>query len=266
MGQLEKYGLYVLCLVIFLILGVSIWGGGDLPPQNRRGNSPANSELKAGTQPAGTGKAEAPAVGLGELADLLRPADRPKVEPKGDPKKGDPKSSGGSPVNASVTKGGENPGDKAAPPTGEVAKPVAPVADVARKTHKVQSGDTFESISKLHFGSSALRAEIGKLNARLEPTKLKLGQEVLLPTAAEAQVILERSKSKPATPAATAPATATSPAPVAAAGTYRIVKGDTLEGIALRELGSRSRVAELQEANPGVTVLKIGSVIKLPKK
>ena len=27
MGQLERYGLYVLCLVIFLILGVAIWGG-----------------------------------------------------------------------------------------------------------------------------------------------------------------------------------------------------------------------------------------------
>ena len=26
MGQLEKYGLYVLCLVIFLILGVAMWG------------------------------------------------------------------------------------------------------------------------------------------------------------------------------------------------------------------------------------------------
>ena len=26
MGQLERYGLYVLCLVIFLILGVAIWG------------------------------------------------------------------------------------------------------------------------------------------------------------------------------------------------------------------------------------------------
>jgi len=256
MGQLEKYGLYVLCLVIFLILGVSIWGGGDLPA-NRRGSA-SNSELKAGT-PSGTlGKAETPAVGLGELADLLRPVDRsrnePKVDPKTEPRKSDGKTGSGSAVDASATKGAE-----VAPPVGEVAKPVAPSPDVARKTHKVQSGDTFESISKLHFGSPALRAEIGKLNARLEPTKLKLGQEVLLPTAAEAQAILERSKTRPAGTAAPASATA-------AAGTYRIVKGDTLEGIALRELGSRSRVAELQEANPGVTVLKIGSVIKLPKK
>ena len=37
MGQLEKYGLYVLCLVIFLILGVTLWGGGDaVTPQRLR--------------------------------------------------------------------------------------------------------------------------------------------------------------------------------------------------------------------------------------
>ena len=29
MGQLERYGLYVLCLVIFLILGVAMWGDGN---------------------------------------------------------------------------------------------------------------------------------------------------------------------------------------------------------------------------------------------
>ena len=42
MGQLERYGLYVLCLVIFLILGVAIWGS---DPQelnhNRELNDPA---------------------------------------------------------------------------------------------------------------------------------------------------------------------------------------------------------------------------------
>ena len=31
MGQLEKYGLYVMCLVIFLILGVSLWDVREAP-------------------------------------------------------------------------------------------------------------------------------------------------------------------------------------------------------------------------------------------
>ena len=40
MGQLEKYGLYVMCLVIFLILGVTLWG------------EPANATRTAGREQA----------------------------------------------------------------------------------------------------------------------------------------------------------------------------------------------------------------------
>jgi len=255
MGQLEKYGLYVLCLVIFLILGVTIWGGGDLPQNLNRGKAPTNSDLLARTAsnaPLGkTGQAEV--VLAPDIEALLRPADRPKSEPKKDePKKGEAK-----PVEAS---GGKNSGTG-----GEAGKPVAPKpetalpppTEVARKTHKIQSGDSFESISKQHFGSAALLNEIARLNSRLVPTKLKPGTEVLLPTAAEALVILERGKARPASQ------------PLAAAtGTYRVVRGDTLEGIAIHQLGSRTRVADLQELNPGITptLLKAGSVLKLPKK
>ena len=246
MGQLEKYGLYVLCLVIFLILGVSIWGGGELPPQRRGG--PANTELKAGTAAANRSAAK-PTASLAEFEDLLRPAERPKNEPKAEPKKPEVKA-----ADASAGKGGETTAANGA--TGDLAAPAAAPAPApeTRRTHKVQSGDTFESISKLHFGTPALRAEIGRLNSRLEPTKLKLGHEVLLPTPAEAKAILERGRKQPAGETPASP------------GTYRIKKGDTLEGIALRELGSRSRVAELQALNPGVTVLRIDSVIKLPRK
>ena len=250
MGQLEKYGLYVLCLVIFLILGVSIWGGGDLPQNGRRGSAPPNgagSELKArvpSPDPAKNTTAQTD-LGLGELEALLRPAERGKNVPR--------KAESG-PVDASAGKGPGNAAPVVAAPVRHETPP-APPAEVARKTHTVKSGDSFDSISKQHFGSASLRAEIGRLNSKLEPTRLKVGQEVLLPTAAEAQQILDRGKSKPA-----------SQPLAAAAGTYRIVKGDTLEGIAIRELGSRSRLTELQDANPGVTLLKIDAVIKLPKK
>ena len=55
------------------------------------------------------------------------------------------------------------------------------------------------------------------------------------------------------------------------AGAYRnyvISKGDTLEGIARVELGSRKRVDELKKLNPGLrpTNMQIGSTIKLPLK
>ncbi len=46
MGQLEKYGLYVLCLLIFLILGVTLWGSGTVGAFEKNRKSSAQ-HLKA---------------------------------------------------------------------------------------------------------------------------------------------------------------------------------------------------------------------------
>lgn len=259
MGQLEKYGLYVLCLVIFLILGVAIWGGGELPRDPQRPGGPPASELKArigGASAARPAEAALPP----DLEALLRPVERgkpeskappkaePKTEPAGGSKNGPAAPPRGAPADASAGKGGAADQPPAVPP--------APAADAARKTHKIRSGDSFESIARQLFGDGALRVEIARLNPRLEPTRLKPGQELLLPTAAEVQQALDRRRTK------AAPAAAASP------GTYLVAVGDTFEGIATRVLGSRKRVAELQEANPGVDprALKAGSLIKLPRK
>ena len=68
MGQLEKYGLYVMCLVIFLILGVTLWG------------EPANATRRVTRQQAvasvgGSGPMEASLRGGAQppLHELLRP-------------------------------------------------------------------------------------------------------------------------------------------------------------------------------------------------
>jgi len=267
MGQLEKYGLYVLCLVIFLILGVTIWGGGDLPPNPGRGKVPSNSELNT-RNPTSSPAGKTGAVLTADAMDaLLRPG------PRNEPKKGEGKAADATGDKAKAP-GGETPKPEPAKPAAgkpEVGKPAA--TEVARPTHKVQSGDSFESISKQHFGgSAALVGEIARLNTRLVPTKLKLGTEVLLPTAAEAQQFLDRSKPRAASqPGSSQPAgsqPALSQVAATGSGTYRVVRGDTLEGIAIRQLGSRARLADLQELNPGITptLLKTGSVLKLPKK
>ena len=69
MGQLEKYGLYVLCLVIFLILGVAIWG----EPVSAQGRAITS----VGQQPA-VGQSQnlgaSAATRLGDLQALMRPA------------------------------------------------------------------------------------------------------------------------------------------------------------------------------------------------
>jgi LysM repeat protein len=268
MGQLEKYGLYVLCLVIFLILGVTIWGGGDLPPTGRRAGASPSADLHASSSGGGAANAKvAPSSGnvLGGIADLIKPPVK-KTEPKNeslgtlinaDSKKGDGKPVEGGPGPSGP--GSSGPGTSG-PGSGEqpvVLEPVGP-----RPTHKVASGETFEGIAKALFGSAAVRSEIARLNPGVEPTRMRIGQELKLPTKAEADKFLGVASAKGAVgKSVVVPA-------LAGNSTYSVVKGDTLEGIASRQLGSRSRLEDLLKANPGVDParLKIGQKLQLPKK
>lgn len=267
MGQLEKYGLYVLCLVIFLILGVTIWGGGELPQSNRRGS--VGAELNAGG-PGGPGPAGRPNTGspaqTGTVLGLLQ-------QPKNDPKKNEART----PPAPVVQSSGDGTGATGAvSPAADRAKEPPQVSSDARPTHKVQSGDSFESIAKKLYGSASLRTEIARLNPRVEPTRMRLGQELLLPTKAEAEQILGRAATSDADKGGAkavaikeASAKKSPPVPAIVAGTtYTVAKGDTLESIAVRQLGSRTRLDDLREANPSVdpTKMKIGQKIQLPKK
>jgi LysM repeat protein len=250
MGQLEKYGLYVLCLVIFLILGVAIWGGPEVGPAGRTpagGPAALRGERMGGTANASFGPS---------ASELL----------------------GGAPRNGEATNGGSQTGDG---PNG--GTPVDPMRNdpirngndgpqpqpSARPQHKVASGDTYESIAR-KLGSVRLVGEIRRLNPKVDPSRMQLNTVLDLPTSAEVQAILGGTGT--ATNTGGAPAVDTpqpTPAP-AAAGTrlYKIVKGDTLEGIARRELGNPRRVADITKLNPGTDPgnLKIGRSLVLPAK
>lgn len=267
MGQLEKYGLYVLCLVIFLILGVTIWGGGDLQQPDRRPTAGAGAELSA-NGPGGPGKAAKPA-NTGTIGALLDPG-RGGREPKNDPK----------PAPAPVVGNGESAkpagGKSADQPVDPVVTPPQPIAETVRPTRKVAAGDTFESIAK-QLGSAALRTELQRLNPRVEPTRMRQGVELQLPTKAEIEQFLARGAAPRKVPAtnpdavakdATANKGTPKPASTASTTTYTVAKGDTFEGIAVRQLGSKKRLDELLELNPNVrpTGLKVGQKIQLPKK
>lgn len=267
MGQLEKYGLYVLCLVIFLILGVTIWGGGDLQQPDRRPTAGAGAELNA-NGPGGPGSKPAKPANTGTMGALLDPG-RTSKEPKNDPKPvPSPVAGNGEPAKPVGGKSADQPVDPAVTPQ--------PIAETVRPTHKVAAGDTFESIAK-QLGSAALRTELQRLNPRVEPTRMRQGVELQLPTKAEVEQFLARGaapKKAPTTTPETVAKDATASkgtpkaAPAASATTYTVAKGDTFEGIAVRQLGSKKRLDELLELNPNVrpTGLKVGQKIQLPKK
>jgi len=235
MGQLEKYGLYVLCLVIFLILGVTIWGGDEVAPARP---TPIAQPIRADrSAPAPEAQRALVSVadevlGILQTPNAAAPAQR-----------GLAVDSTGSAANAAAIVNSMLDAPSPAP---------APVAIPA--VYVVQDGDTFGSIAKAKLGKESRWPELQRLNPAVQPSKLRKGQELKLPTAAAAE-----PKKKLDAPL---------PLPADGTRTYVVAKGDNYERIALNQLGSRKRTADLIAANPGVSPEKLrpGMTIKLPKK
>ncbi|MGE3174778.1 MAG: LysM peptidoglycan-binding domain-containing protein [Planctomycetota bacterium] len=244
MGQLEKYGLYVLCLVIFLILGVALWGDPAAAGERRRDEASRGQQMQAKAPPANA------QFDLNEFADLMG-ARRPST-----------------PANAPVRVPASLP---TTPQRSEPAVQVPPAADpvvetqpardatppnpsTGRRSYKVAAGDTLSAIAMDQLGSMRFQALIEQLNPGLRPERLRVGQEIVLPS--EAEVGAARAVR----------AGGEAPTSVATTRTYTIERGDTLEGVALSELGSKTRVEDIKRLNPGIDPrrLRIGQHIRLP--
>lgn len=251
MGQLEKYGLYVLCLVIFLILGVTIWGEPDgVRPDGRNAAAPINASREVGGStgaprtPTSADHNRGPAIpvdatlggdGSNSLASLLQP----------------PADFGKKPVAAPST-----PVSTPAEKPSVDKPPVKPEPQPASSTreYKVKKGDTLEGIASRELGSRARVGEIQALNPKLKATSLQIGQAIVLPGAG--------SIAKTPTPV-------TGGEVLQRAGAfrdYKVGKGDTLDRIARLELGSSARVDDIKQLNPGLDPrkLQIGQKLKLP--
>lgn len=268
MGQLEKYGLYVLCLVIFLILGVTLWGGGDTAPPSRKQEAQTpmrapNPVTPPPSTPSPTAAVEPKSIDIFG-AGLLQP----------EPKQDEPKRN--APV-AETPKAGEQPN---APKVASGDSASAPVGDSTATTYKVQTGDTFESIARNKLGDAKRQTEIAKLNPKVQPNRMRVGQELVLPGAKPAgkatEPVMAANAKKSATPKEATAKTSDAKSAEAKESTkdagadrsYVVGKGDTFGRIAQTQLGSSKRVDEIRELNPSVdpTRLRVGQRIKLPKK
>lgn len=270
MGQLEKYGLYVLCLVIFLILGVAIWGGDPASPPNT-----AKDPLKlAASTESGKGAEQGKA---GESSK----SKEPQVAAKSEPPKG---GSGNNDVEIFIEpnppkKLGEKPAPSDAgkpevkkPESGNAAapgKPDLPKGDEGPRFHVVQHGDNLYDIAIKHFGSAARVKDILELNPGIDPKHLRDGSKIKLPPAKLAVQKggseVDGKKAGAGTPdtkqandkkAAVPVAVASKPAPGQA---YKVRPGDTLSSISRIAYGSERHVKEILAANRG----KISSADKL---
>lgn len=250
MGQLEKYGLYVMCLVIFLILGVTLWG----EPANATrtaGREQAAMHAAAGPQDAAFQRSPSRPVDLDTLLGPVKQQPE-RYEQVADLAKQDRGQQGNQMRDAVLGQSKPQPVTER-----EVsAKPVPtpqPVLSTNRPTYKVKKGDVLSVIAQKQCGSTRHLQRILDLNPDLDsPDDVRVGDTLVLPSPAELGSVSRTSAN-----------------PAVASGAYRtcrIRKGDTYEAIAIRELGSVSRTAELIRMNSDKPPrkLQLGATIKLP--
>lgn len=162
MGQLERYGLYVLCLVIFLILGVAIWGGDPAQAgpvvESATLTEPAPTTLDAGTtgdeffERAAPVQVVQPELGLETVAAGNPEPDAPRI-------------------------------DKPTPPVAGPKESEDRTATGYRE-YKIKDGDSFERIARRELGSPRHVQAIRELNPGIEEKKMPLGKVLRLPVVA----------------------------------------------------------------------------------
>ena len=242
MGQLERYGLYVLCLVIFLILGVAIWGSD--PQELRSGytlatvgsesevktpdsyRSDVTTYAKAQAKKATT-KHEAARQAMFEPAPVVDPVVAPVMVPA-------------DPVVVPA-------------PIVETKKADKPVVIVAAKYHTIAEGDNFSSLARHYLKDKNLYHRIAAANPKLNPRILKPGTRIVIP-----------ARTEPA-------AGARSSSSVVAGKTYKVMKGDSPWRIAEKYVGAGKANAYMQRIiklnnikNP--QRLPAGTILTLPSR
>jgi LysM repeat protein len=127
---------------------------------------------------------------------------------------------------------------------------IAPKASIPSR-YTVQKGDTVSIICERELGSIKFQSALMESNPELQPHRLYPGIVLELPSKASLQTIAdevnsERQDLKDA---------------------YIVQKGDSLYGIATKQLGSPQRVSEIIKLNPDVDPRKllVGTRLKLPK-
>ncbi|MBI4881516.1 MAG: LysM peptidoglycan-binding domain-containing protein [Planctomycetes bacterium] len=175
-------------------------------------------------------------------------------------------------------------GEPAAAPPAEPEHEVATAqpegasdAAAGAKVYVVRRGDTLSGIAQQHLGSARRWPELLALNGPLDPKKLRIGQQILLPPAdqgrtrraAAPQAEEEDAAPRPAEPPRRETKKAKKPErPRPSASSHRIEPGDTLSAIALKYYGDAMQWKRIHEENRDrirdARHLEPGTVLRLP--
>ncbi|MDZ4830012.1 MAG: LysM peptidoglycan-binding domain-containing protein [Phycisphaerae bacterium] len=136
------------------------------------------------------------------------------------------------------------------------------------RSYQVKSGDNFGAIASREYGKKSLGPALAAFN-NIAPEKLKVGASVKLPPLATLDPSAVRAQAAPPDRGTTPRETVPNPTPeIPRFKVYKVQQGDTLFGIAQRELGKGDRWKELQTSNTDVLKrgddLMPGMQIKIP--
>jgi nucleoid-associated protein YgaU len=158
-------------------------------------------------------------------------------------------------------RGQSNRGRHAAsqPAANQGQRPNRAPAQAAGAKYKIQSGDSLQGIAERFFGTTTRWPDIAKLNGITNPNRIIEGQTLVLPAGAKAGPVGQPSS----TPRARFVSN-----DVSGTRTYTVKSGDALSVIASRECGTKNRMGEILELNPGLKADKIyaGQKLKLPAR
>ena len=282
MGNVERILVVVIMATIVVILALAIWGLGQdeagAPPGGAASSAiEADRELPVTFDSGGAAGPPADDDSADGALDAVIPVDagRGSAEQKA-PVQPIATVADGPPIEASATSAtskktpASDPARFSAPPPSSGAPLESPIAGM--RLYTVAAGDTFSTIAFKVLGDRNEWKQIAEANKDVDPRKLTLGMQILVPArGAEKAAIVK-------TPASAEPSSTAAPAPVppllatnpAATGGKRYVtkKGDTLYGIAKREMQDGSKWRSIYEANrtvlPSEKVVPVGLTLEIP--
>ena len=240
MGQLERYGLYVLCVVIVGILGIAIWGGDPAAAGDYDAPEAHQLEFRKETAPPATAPPATP-TRQEPFFETIQPSEDNLTMDLGAPAAG---ASSSALDDAETTLGGAKPAAPA-PSKGPTEPASTPARANTARTYTVVKGDTMEAIAKRELGSARYVADIRKLNPKVRPERMQPGMVLMLPW-------IDSS---------------TGEAEGAGRWTeYTVEKGDTIWDISVKAYGTGVHGKKIIDAN-GIsqpTKLKPGTILRIP--
>ena len=267
MGQLERYGLYVLVVVIFLILGVAIMGDDPGRPPLAGNQQVSAAGSRTPTAQLDVSGFSVPSArenldtlfGFGEGEDAAFVPPEQPVQPE--PREIDPRLDDSRIRDVFVA--------DVEPAPAPIPVPAPAPAARIQKTYRVQKGDSLARIAAEQLGSEAKVKAILAANPGLkDPNRISIGQELVIPTLAEGGASAHLGSLAEASARRAAPREEPALVAVDAPGArYHVVqKNEVLGTIAKQYFGTTAAWRTIADANPQIDPnrMQIGARLVIP--